>query len=198
MLKAWLRKLLELLKKILHPKPPAGTEKVRLTRPGAFALDFAASATTGFFAVQDEAGTVTLHRNGDEVVLDYANTFCYLWPCLSATDACNTGRLTILGVGGRQGLQGDLDLTGLSALTEVVVADNQITSLTLTGCTSLTQISAYNCLMGVLEVNAVLIQTDANGASGGTISITGNAAPSNAGLTAKANLVSKGWVVDTD
>lgn len=197
MLRSLLKKLIEILKKIFHPKPPAGTENVRLTRPGAFALSFAASADTGFFAVKSEQGVVTIHPNGTGVTLDYSSSFCNVSPCLSATDSYNTGHLTDLGAGAN-GIAGDLDLTGLSALVSVAVAEQEITSLTLVGCTSLTQISAYNCQMGSSEINAVLLQTDSNGARAGTLSITGNAAPTNAGVTAKASLISKGWFVDTD
>lgn len=175
-----------------------GSENVLITRPGAFALDFLASSTTGYFAVQDVSGNITIYANSSEAVLDFANMTCHLWPCFSATDAYNTGQLTDLQAAGVEGMAGDLDLTGLSALTQIVCSGNQITSLTLVGCTSLSQISAYNCLMGATEVNAVLMQTDANGVLGGSLSITGNAAPTGGGVTAKSNLQGKGWFVDTD
>lgn len=180
------------------PKPPLGTENVLISRPGAFALAFVASSTTGYYAVKDEFGAITIHANGTGTLLDYTNTFCHLWPCWTATDSYNTGNLTDLQADGVQGMQGTLDLTGLSKLEQIVVSQHQINELILTGCTSLSQISAYNCLLGSSEVNAVLIQTDANSVNGGTLSITGNAPPTNAGLTAKANLLAKGWIVDTD
>jgi len=178
--------------------PPLGTENILLTRPGAFALSFVASTTTGFYAVKDAFGTVVIHASATETLLAYESETCYAWPCLSATDSYNTGHFTDLQAGGVQGLQGDLDLTGLSALVQVVVSQHSITSLTVTGCIALTQISAYNCQMGLHEINALLIQTDNNGATNGVMSITGNVAPQGAGLVAKANLISKGWTVAAD
>lgn len=179
-------------------KPPLGTENVLISRPGAFAIAFVASSTTGYYAVKDEFGAITIHASGTGTLLDFTSTFCHLWPCWSATDSYNTGNLTDLQADGVQGMQGALDLTGLSKLEQIVVSQHPIDSLTLTGCTSLSQISVYNCMLRAPEVNAVLIQTDANGVHGGTLSITGNEAPINAGLTAKANLLAKGWIVDTD
>ena len=175
-----------------------GTENVLLTRPGAFALNFTASTTTGYFAVQDETGTITIYPSREAAVLDFSNLTCHLWPCFSATDAYNTGHLTLIAAGGVQGLQGDLDVSGLTELAELDVQTNQITSLNVTGCVLLTQLYASNCLMGVSELNAVLIQLDNNGALNGAVSLVGQGTPTGGGATAKTSLRNKGWLVDTD
>ena len=175
-----------------------GTETVLLNRPGAFALDFVVASTTGYFAVQDDLGVVTIYNSNSQVTLDFLRLYCNVWPCFSSNDAYNTGHLTLLAAAGIQGLAGSLDLTGLAYLQEVTVNNNSITGLTLTGCVQLSQITAFSCGLGATEVNAVLIQTDANGVLNGSLSLVSNAAPFGAGLVAKANLQAKGWFVDTD
>jgi len=175
-----------------------GTETVLLNRPGAFAIDFVAASTTGYIAVQDDLGVITIYNSNNQVTLDYLRLYCNVWPCFSATDAYNTGHLTLLSAAGTQGLAGSLDLTGLAYLQEVTVNNNPITDLTLTGCVQLSQITAFSCGLGATEVNAVLIQTDANGVLNGSLSLVSNAAPTGGGITAKSNLQGKGWFVDTD
>jgi hypothetical protein len=54
--------------------------------------------------------------------------------------------------------------------------------------------------LNVASVNAVLIAADANGALSGTMDLSGgtSAAPTGAGITAKNNLIAKGWTVATN
>ena len=148
--------------------------------------------------MQDDLGVVTIYNSNSQVTLDFLRLYCNVWPCFSSNDAYNTGHLTLLAAAGIQGLAGSLDLTGLAYLQEVTVNNNSITGLTLTGCVQLSQITAFSCGLGATEVNAVLIQTDANGVLNGSLSLVSNAAPFGAGLVAKANLQAKGWFVDTD
>ena len=175
-----------------------GTENVLISRPGAFAIDFVATSSTGYFAVEDESGNITIYANDSEVVLDYVNTFCYLRPCFSATDSFNTGHLVTIEVAGVQGMAGDLDVSGLTSLTSLVVNNNDVTSITATGCPVLTNVVAYNSQLGVSELDNLLIQLNNNGALGGSASLTGLGIPTGGGATAKTALQGKGWFVDTD
>lgn len=175
-----------------------GTETVLLNRAGAFALNFVVTTTTGYFAVQGEAGEITIHPDGS-VLMDFANTFCTVWPCLSATDAFNHGSILTLAAASQQGISAGLDISLLTNLTEITASDCEINDFTVTSAsTDLLQISLYNNQLDASAVNALLVAMDSAGASGGSISITGNAAPSGAGITAKNNLIGKGWLVDTD
>ena len=58
----------------------------------------------------------------------------------------------------------------------------------------------YQCALTAAEVNSILTKLDANGISGGQVELYGgtNAAPTGAGITAKNNLLSKGWTVTTN
>ena len=58
----------------------------------------------------------------------------------------------------------------------------------------------YNCALTATSVNNILISIDAAGRSGGTLGIWGgtSAAPTGAGATAKATLITKGWTVTTN
>jgi len=47
-------------------------------------------------------------------------------------------------------------------------------------------------------VDTVLCDMDSHGTSGGTLNISGNAAPSATGVACKDNLVARGWSVTTD
>jgi hypothetical protein len=49
-------------------------------------------------------------------------------------------------------------------------------------------------------VNAILVALDANGLSGGVVylDLGTNAAPTGGGITAKNNLIAKGWTVATN
>lgn len=177
---------------------PTGTDTVTLYRDGVFALEFIITTTTGYFAVQDDVGNVTIYTSGEAALFDYAVTFCTAWPCFSATDAYNTGSITILQKGGIQGFAGTVDLTGLPNIVQLIASEGSVNDLLVAGCNQLTDISVYNNLLGLGEVNAVLIALDANGALNGQIYITGNAAPTGGGVTAKSNLEAKGWFVVTD
>jgi len=65
-------------------------------------------------------------------------------------------------------------------------------------------INMNDTTMSVADVNHVLVDLDATGWTGGTLTTDGNTAPPDAvsggfdGLTAKSNLTGKGWTVTTD
>jgi len=176
---------------------PPGTETVLLNRPGAFALDFLVTSSTGYFAVQDDLGVITIYASGQVATLAFARLFCNAWPCFSATDAYNYGHITELAASGIQGIAGSLDLTLLTQLAVLTTTNNQITDVSVLGLPLLTLIDVSNGLLGIAEMNALLVDLDTNGATGGSLFATGNAAPTGGGVTAKNNLIGKGWVVQT-
>jgi uncharacterized protein YjbI with pentapeptide repeats len=114
-----------------------------------------------------------------------------------------------------------LNLTNCSSLPEIR-ADNlsEVASMNVTGCAGLTGIYLPNvpnlttvtlttmpagvviagAALNVASVNAILIAADANGALSGTMDLSGgtSAAPTGAGITAKNNLIAKGWIVATN
>jgi hypothetical protein len=76
--------------------------------------------------------------------------------------------------------------------------NNDLTSLTLAGCTGLTTIEAQNNDLSPEAVTAVLRDLDENGAGNGTVNLTGNSAPSAGGAAYIASLEGKGWSVYVD
>lgn len=176
-----------------------GTETVVLNRAGAFALNFAITTTTGYYAVQDINGVITVHTSGDATVLDFSNTSCTVWSCFSATDTFNYGHITLIGAASTQGFSGAIDLSQLTQLIEIIADTCDINDVTITSANvALTSVILFNNLLDTTAVNAILVGLDSTGAVNGSVSITGNQAPSGAGLTAKTSLQGKGWTVDTD
>lgn len=74
-----------------------------------------------------------------------------------------------------------LDVSGFP-LTALYCNDNSLTALDVSGCTSLTILNCYNNSLDETAVDLVLADLVANGASYGQCDITGNAAPSAAGV----------------
>lgn len=114
-----------------------------------------------------------------------------------------------------------LDLGNIPSLTECWALDNQLTYLNLQGSTGLTDIEFYNNRLSNLDisglvnldyallynneftqaaVDSMLSILDQNGLTNGRLELYGglNAAPSQIGLTAKANLQARGWSVSTN
>jgi len=129
-----------------------------------------------------------------------------------------------------------LNLTNCTSLTGIQLADGsfgptEITSLNISGCTSLAAISSIGPLgssdisslttvtvttlpamismdlragtgaaLNVASVNSILVALDANGLTNGAVNMSGgtSAAPTGAGLLAKASLILKGWFVGTN
>jgi len=177
---------------------PQSSEFVVLNRSGSFNLDFSVATTTGFFAVQDFFGNIVIHADG-AASLSFSNESATVWPCLSATDAFRYGSIVDLQAGATQGFSGSVDIQLLVNLAQLVATAGSITDVTISSAqTQLTQVALYNNGMSSAQVNAVLIALDSTGATGGSLSITGNSAPTGGGATAKTSLQGKGWFVDTD
>lgn len=89
-----------------------------------------------------------------------------------------------------------LDVSGLSSLYYLDAWGNEnMTSLNITGCQSLVDIYADECALTEASVNAILIELDNLGNTGGYINISGgtNAAPTGLGIAAVISLMGKGW-----
>jgi len=94
------------------------------------------------------------------------------------------------------------NVSGFPALTTFVCASNNISDFGSLPAT----ITNFNCSINFLtsaEINAALIALDGFGLLAGTFNsvgqfTTGGAPPTGAGITAKNNLIGKGWTVTTD
>lgn len=99
---------------------------------------------------------------------------------------------------------GDIpDFSGITNLTWFMVFDNALTGYAGSSFPAgLIHFRADDNALSEAAVNAILVQLDALGTSGGTCELDNpgagtNAAPSGAGSTAKTNLIGRGWTVNT-
>ena len=149
---------------------------VNLTGATFTSADFSnCSGLVGFVSLDLTLGSFALNLSG----------------CTSLTDLN-------LSAGGSSGI-GTLNITGCTSLVGIFFPDApNLTTVTLT--TMPASIVMAGASLNVASVNAILIAADANGALSGTLDISGgtSAAPTGAGITAKANLISKGWTVATN
>jgi hypothetical protein len=97
---------------------------------------------------------------------------------------------------------GSYDFTLNTALTSIDLSINSITGVSgFDGPTSLNSLNLGSNNISVSDINAALIDLDANGVTNGTFYSLPQAPvapPSGTGATAKANLIVKGWTVSTD
>src|ERR1019366_7408514 len=94
-----------------------------------------------------------------------------------------------------------LSIAGCANLTKLYPNNNSLTNLDISGSTLINELEVQGNNLPVSVVNSLLVQLDTNGVHGiyaYTSSQTPAAPPSGAGLTAKTNLISKGWGVTTD
>ena len=81
---------------------------------------------------------------------------------------------------------------------ELLIYDNQLTSLVLAGCPALTYVDAHNNRLSAAAIDAVLQTLDSLGAQNGTLNLLQNAPPSAVGLQSANNLRQKGWSVQIE
>lgn len=74
------------------------------------------------------------------------------------------------------------------------------TEIIIDNCPGLTQLNAAGCALTQANVDYILATLDSNGATGGTLDLSGgtSAAPSAAGVASQANLEGKGWTVSVN
>jgi len=73
-----------------------------------------------------------------------------------------------------------------------------LTSITsMAGCLSTNLIDHNGCALTQASVDNIINETDSNGVSNGTLNVSGgtNSAPSGASLTARTNLIGRGWTL---
>ena len=106
----------------------------------------------------------------------------------------------------------DIDLSNCTALPIFnITGCYLLKNITLRNCTSLnnidfsvlsscTNIDAFNCGLSETTVNTILIALDINGLSSGFVDLSSGTsiAPTGAGITAAANLITKSWTVNTN
>jgi len=95
-----------------------------------------------------------------------------------------------------------VNLSTCTKLKDIVITKcSLITTFNLpANVPQLKSVYGYQCALTVTEVNSILTKLDANGITGGQVQLWGgtNAAPTGVGITAKNNLLAKGWTVDTN
>jgi Leucine-rich repeat (LRR) protein len=94
-------------------------------------------------------------------------------------------------------------ITGLQNLInlQTFIADNNsLTTVDLSGLTNLTYVNLQNNDLTETSVNNILQWLDGNGELNGNVDLSGgtSAVPSGAGITAKDNLLAKGWSVNVN
>lgn len=116
-------------------------------------------------------------------------------PNLSALTALETLDLDQCGISGILDLSGltsliNLDVSGNTAMTSVVIADSQ----------PITDFNGIDCALTETAVDDILVVLSNNGQTGGNVDLSAgtSAPPSATGLAAKAVLEGNGWVVNVN
>lgn len=109
--------------------------------------------------------------------------------------------LTSINLGGNQ--LATFDLSSLpNSIPNIVLTQNNISSINTSSIpASLTGFFIVNNSISTSDVNSILIRLDSAGLSNGIVDTSSQspaAPPSGAGITAKNNLIGKGWTVTTD
>lgn len=99
-------------------------------------------------------------------------------------------------------LAGAMNLSGLTALYDILLNNNALTSINLSGsmgsAAHLIDCDFGDNSMASAAVDAILMAMDATGAVDGRVDTAGNAAPGPLGDAAVLNLLANGWIVETD
>jgi hypothetical protein len=98
-------------------------------------------------------------------------------------------------------ISGAVDLSNLSALTQLSFDGNTaLTSIVISDTQLITYFYATNCALTETAVNNILQSLDSSGVINGNVNLLfgTSAAPTGAGLTARTNLIAKGWNVYTN
>ena len=124
----------------------------------------------------------------------YSGVLAAFWAQADMASVTNFGKTY-------SGLTSIYMLDGIPAVIQLQLSHAELTALDITGCTNLQFVFAqYNKLTSSI-VNGILQRLSVGGLSNGIVDVhaqSPSAAPSGAGLTARTNLVSRGWTVTTD
>ncbi len=85
-----------------------------------------------------------------------------------------------------------------STVTSFNLNNNELATITLTGCTGLGTVNLNNNNFNTTEINNILAVLDTLGHTNGTADLRNNTAPGAEGLTSIDNLTGKGWTVNYD
>ena len=93
-----------------------------------------------------------------------------------------------------------LDLSNMKGLAQLYHCCSVLAHINITGSTNLIDVDLLDNALTEASVDHVLITLDNNGLSNGFVDLGGgtNAAPSVTGSAAAANLITKGWTVNTN
>jgi len=93
-----------------------------------------------------------------------------------------------------------IDISNLTDLISFYINSNPLTDINIVSNINLKFVGIGNAELSESAVNNILIQLDNNGLTNGGVGLSygGNAAPTGAGITAKNNLISKSWTVQTN
>lgn len=101
----------------------------------------------------------------------------------------------------------NVDFTPMVNLEAYIPAENSNKTIDLNGISTLTQVLLVSINKDIISLNIantaiplsflndILVELDSNGLLNGYLNITGLPAPTGTGLTAKNNLISKGWTI---
>ena len=89
-------------------------------------------------------------------------------------------------------------MTNGTTTSSIDLSGNELTSITITGCVSLTALNLSDNHLNSAAVDGVLSTLNSLGRSGGTVDVSGNATPGPSGLSAAAALIGKSWTVTRD
>lgn len=101
----------------------------------------------------------------------------------------------------QSGVSGVVDLTGLPALADLDFSGNTaLTSIIIADTQPIIDFNAFNCGLTETAVDDILVVLSNNGLSNGYVALDGgtNAIPSVTGLAAKTALEGNGWAVNTN
>lgn len=93
-----------------------------------------------------------------------------------------------------------INISNLTNLTSFGLNQNPITDINIASNINLNFVGLNTTQLTESAVNNILIQLDNHGLIGGACAMTSgtSAAPTGAGITAKNNLIAKGWSVSTN
>lgn len=86
----------------------------------------------------------------------------------------------------------------IDAYGNLDVHDNELTSVNISGCIQIKRLDLSQNKLNSDVINQILKQVDDYGTRNGTIDLRFNQPPTYIGLIYKANLESRGWIVNTD
>lgn len=89
-----------------------------------------------------------------------------------------------------------IDISKNVDLVNLLITGSNLASIDISNNPDLQFINLSADLFSVTNVNDILIQLDSNGISNGTLTLSGAPQPTGSGITARDNLIAKGWTIN--